>query len=564
MRWTFIPKPDNGLVEQLEKDLGIDSLIATLLVQRGIVSFEQAKTFFRPTLTDLHDPFLMKDMEVAVQRVEKAIAERQNILVFGDYDVDGTTAVALMSSFLKTQTENVLTYIPDRYNEGYGVSKQGIDYADDNDCALIIALDCGVKSIELVAYAKQKNIDFIICDHHLPGEELPDALAILDPKRFDCNYPYKELCGCGVGFKLIQAFTQKNGGTIEQLIPYLDLVALAIGADIVPIDGENRTLSYFGMQVINDNPRAGIKAIFGEKKKKIFNISDVVFTVAPRINAAGRVKHGDYAVALLTVTDGLEAQKLAKEIETFNSDRRDIDKNITEEAFQQIIDNKEESKFSTVIYSENWHKGVIGIVASRLIETYHKPTIVFTKSGDRYAASARSVPGFDLYKAIENCKQYLIQYGGHPCAAGFTLYPENYQKFKDAFEEEVKNTIQQNMLEPEILVDAEITFDQITPKFLRILNQFAPFGPSNMQPIFLTRNLYDTGYAKCIGADAEHLSLYIKNNTSTKIPAVGFNLKSRLSLVSNHQPFMAVYTIDENEYQGKTNIQLRLKDIKSN
>jgi single-stranded-DNA-specific exonuclease len=326
MRWTFIPKPDNGLVEQLEKDLGIDSLIATLLVQRGIVSFEQAKTFFRPTLTDLHDPFLMKDMEVAVQRVEKAIAERQNILVFGDYDVDGTTAVALMSSFLKTQTENVLTYIPDRYNEGYGVSKQGIDYADDNDCALIIALDCGVKSIELVAYAKQKNIDFIICDHHLPGEELPDALAILDPKRFDCNYPYKELCGCGVGFKLIQAFTQKNGGTIEQLIPYLDLVALAIGADIVPIDGENRTLSYFGMQVINDNPRAGIKAIFGEKKKKIFNISDVVFTVAPRINAAGRVKHGDYAVALLTVTDGLEAQKLAKEIETFNSDRRDIDK----------------------------------------------------------------------------------------------------------------------------------------------------------------------------------------------------------------------------------------------
>lgn len=561
MRWNLLPKPNEALVASLTKDLGVEPLIAELLANRGITAYAEAKKFFRPSLDDLHDPFLMQDMEQAVQRIEQAFQHQENILVFGDYDVDGTTAVALMSSYLKTHTENVLTYIPDRYSEGYGVSKQGIDYADDNGCKLIIALDCGVKSIELVEYASTKNIDFIICDHHLPGLELPQAVAVLDPKRADCNYPYKELCGCGVGFKLIQAIAQKRNQPLQDLVPYLDLVATAIGADIVPINGENRILAYFGLQIINSEPRMGIKAIFGEKKKTFYDIADVVFTVAPRINAAGRIKHGDYAVALLTQTDYIEAQKLAKEIELFNADRREFDKNITEEALQQILDNQEENDAATVVFSETWHKGVIGIVASRLIETYYRPTLVFTKSGDYLAASGRSVPGFNLYQALDECKDFMIQFGGHEAAAGLTLLPENYKAFKKHFLEVVAKNIQPHQLEPEINVEGILHFNQITPKFVRILKQLAPFGPQNPTPIFLTENLRDTGFGKCIG-DGSHLSLFLKNHDSSGFSAIGFHLGDQLSKLKNQTSFSAVYSIDENEWNGKSTVQLRIRDIK--
>ena len=397
MRWTLKPKPSQEKVKHLASQLNVDEIVAMLLVQRGIESFEQAKTFFRPSLNDLHNPYLMKDMDKAVARIEKAIANRENILVFGDYDVDGTTAVSLVSSYLKSYYPNIATYIPDRYNEGYGISYKGIDFADDNGFSLIIALDCGIKSIDHVAYAHERNIDFIICDHHRPGNELPNAVAVLDPKRDDCSYPYDELCGCGVGFKLIQALAQNNNQTIEDLVPYLDLVATAIAADIVPITGENRVLAKFGLEVINSNPRPGIKALIQNIKKKVLTITDVVFIIAPRINAAGRIKHGNEAVALLTEFDLAQAEIFASEIEQHNADRKDFDKQITVEALSQIIENNEKENFSTVVYNENWHKGVIGIVASRLTETYYRPTIVFTKSGDKLAASARSVKDFDIY-----------------------------------------------------------------------------------------------------------------------------------------------------------------------
>ena len=410
MRWTLKSKPEKEKVQKLQNELQVDALIATLLVQRGVETYDQAKAFFRPSLTDLHDPFLMKDMDKAVVRIEEAILKGENILVFGDYDVDGTTAVSLVSSYLKSYYPNVATYIPDRYDEGYGISYNGIDFAEDNEFTLIIALDCGIKSIDHIAYANAKNIDFIICDHHRPGDELPNAVAILDPKRNDCSYPYDELCGCGIGFKLIQALASKRGQTIEDLVLYLDLVATAIAADIVPITGENRILAKYGLEVINSNPRPGIKALIKNVNKKSLTITDVVFIVAPRINAAGRIKHGNEAVALLTEYDLDQAEQFASEIEQHNSDRKGLDKQITVEALAQIEDNNEKENFTTVIYQENWHKGVIGIVASRLTETYYRPTIVFTKSGDKLAASARSVKDFDVYNTIEACSMHLEQF----------------------------------------------------------------------------------------------------------------------------------------------------------
>jgi len=562
MRWTIKPLPDSETVKHLQDVLSIDEITATLLAQRGIETFEQARKFFRPELWDLHDPYLMKDMEKAVARIEKAIQNSENILVFGDYDVDGTTAVSLVSSYLRSFYPNVATYIPDRYNEGYGVSYLGIDYADDNGCSLIIALDCGIKSIGHVAYAKQKNIDFIICDHHRPGEFLPDAVAVLDPKRSDCFYPYDELCGCGIGFKLIQALGQNRGETIEDLIGYLDLVAAAIAADIVPMTGENRILAKFGLDVINDNPRPGIKALIHQIKKKTLDITDVVFIIAPRINAAGRIKHGNHAVELLTEFNFEQAQQFASEIEQYNSDRKDLDKQITKEALQQILDNNEHENFTSVVFHETWHKGVIGIVASRLIETYYRPTLVFTKSGDKYAASARSVKGFDVYNALEACAEYLEQFGGHMYAAGLTLKEENYQAFKNAFEEIVKATIHPDMRIPEVSVDAEINFDQITPKTIRILKQFEPFGPLNMTPVFVTKNLRDTGFAKTLGSDNEHLKLYVKQNDTGGIGAIGFGLGNKIGLTTNQLSFEAAYCIDENEWNGQVTLQLRLKDIR--
>jgi len=562
MRWTIKPKPSQEKVKHLADELKVDELIATLLVQRGIQTFEEARQFFRPSLEDLHNPYLMKDMDKAVSRIEKAIAEGENILVFGDYDVDGTTAVSLMSSYLKSFYPNIATYIPDRYDEGYGISYIGIDFAEDNGFSLIIALDCGIKSIDHVLYAKEKNIDFIICDHHRPGENLPEAVAVLDPKRDDCSYPYDELCGCGVGFKLVQALAQNRNQTIEDLIPYLDLVATAIAADIVPITGENRVLAKFGLEVINSNPRPGIKALIQNVKKKVLTITDVVFIIAPRINAAGRIKHGNEAVALLTEYDLDQAEIFASEIEQHNSDRKDLDKQITVEALSQIEENNEKEKFTTVVYNENWHKGVIGIVASRLTETYYRPTIVFTKSGDKLAASARSVKDFDVYNALEACAEHLEQFGGHMYAAGMTLKEENYLAFKEAFERVVEQTIHPDLLIPEISVDAEIELSDINERLIRILNQFEPFGPQNMTPVFMAKGVKDTGYGKTIGQNNEHLKLFVKQNGGEGFGVIGFGLGNKLELTKNQNPFDITFCIDENEFNGNVTVQLRLKDLR--
>jgi len=562
MRWTLKPKPNSNTVDALARDLGVDTVIAQLLVQRDIDTFAKAKHFFRPSLEDLHDPFLMKDMEKAVARIEEAIAQGENILVYGDYDVDGTTSVALMSSYLERLHPNIATYIPDRYAEGYGVSYLGIDYAHDNDITLIIALDCGVKAIEKVAYAQEKGIDFIICDHHRPGSELPKAVAILDPKRDDCTYPYDELCGCGVGFKLICALSRKRNQPFSDLYPYMDLVATAIGADIVPVTGENRALAYFGLQVINKSPRAGFAAIKNQLKKNEMTITDVVFTIAPRINAAGRMKHGNHAVTLLKETDYETACTYAAEIESYNADRKETDKVITAEALKQIQDLGEEDRKTTVVYKEGWHKGVIGIVASRLTETYYRPTLVFTKSGEKLAASARSVKGFDVYNALQACSEHIEQFGGHKYAAGLTLLPENYEAFKAAFERVVSETCDERLLVPEVFIDAKINLEDITPKFHRILKQFAPFGPLNMSPTFMTQNVVDTGYGKKVGADQTHLKVTVtQNGIPPKIGGIGFGLGDKYELIKNKRPFKVAYNLDENEWNGTVSIQLRLKDI---
>ena len=561
MRWTLKSKPEKEKIDTLAKELQVNKTIAAILCQRNIETFKDAKKFFRPSLKDIHDPFLMKDMDVAVARIETAISNNENILVFGDYDVDGTTAVSLVSSYLKTIYPNIATYIPDRYSEGYGVSYMGIDFAHDNDFSLIIALDCGIKAIEKVAYASEKNIDFIICDHHKPGPEIPKAIAVLNAKREDCNYPFDELCGCGVGFKLIQALGVSRNQTIDHFVPYLDLVATAIAADIVPMNGENRILAYHGLKVINERPRNGIKAIIHQVKKTVLTITDVVFIIAPRINAAGRMKHGNYAVELLTEMDLDSAIEFAAAIEIFNADRKELDKRITDEAIIQIIDNEEEQGFSTVVFQEDWHKGVIGIVASRLIEKYYRPTLVFTKSGDKLAASARSVKGFDVYNALEECTEFIEQFGGHKYAAGLTLIPENYENFKKKFEEVVAKTIDKEFLTPEISIDAEIDLSEITPKFFRIIQQMAPFGPMNMKPTFTSTCVRDNGYGKQVGAEKTHLKLNIFQGDNQKTyNAIGFNLGDKMDFVQND--FDIVYALDENEWNGYKTMQLLLKDLK--
>ncbi len=563
MQWKLKPEPDPQITVNLAQKIGVENTLAKLLVQRGIETFDQAKKYFRPSLTDLHDPFLLKDMDKAVERIEEAIGKGENMLIYGDYDVDGTTSVSLLSSYLKTLYPNIATYIPDRYEEGYGISYKGIDFAEDNGFTLIIALDCGIKAIDKVAYATNKGIDFIICDHHRPGIEIPDAIAVLDPKRVDCSYPYKELCGCGVGFKLVQALASTRNQTIDDLVVYLDLVAIAIAADIVPMTGENRVLAYFGLQVINTHPRTGIKAMIHLVKKETLTITDVVFIIAPRINAAGRIKHGNHAVELLTEFDFETALKFASEIEQYNNERKLLDKSITNEALQQISETNEQQNFSTVVYSKNWHKGVIGIVASRLIETHYRPTLVFTKSGDKLAASARSVKGYDVYEALEQCAEYMEQFGGHKYAAGLTLKPENYHKFKAKFEEVVKNTIPSDLRTPEISINAEISLSEITPKFYRILKQLAPFGPQNMKPVFLSGGLRDNGYGKKVGEDKTHLKLSIIDGVNQNTyNAIGFGLGDKYPLVQKGNSFKAVYCIDENHWDGHTSLQLLLKDIK--
>ena len=561
MRWTLKTTPNITTVQQLSKDLSIDDTLSKLLVQRGVSTFEEAKKFFRPSLEELHDPFLLKDMDLAVSRIEKAIASNENILIYGDYDVDGTTSVSLVASYLKTITTSISTYIPDRYDEGYGISYQGIDFAADNNFSLIIALDCGIKAIDKVAYATKKKVDFIICDHHKPGPKIPDAVAVLNPKRVDCSYPYDELCGCGVGFKLVQALASKRGQTIEDLTQYLDLVAIAIAADIVPITGENRVLTYFGLQVINSNPRNGIKAIIQEVHKKVLTITDVVFIIAPRINAAGRIKHGNAAVELLTEANFEQALEFAKAINQYNTERRVLDAQITKEALLQIEENKEKEQFTSVVFNETWHKGVIGIVASRLIETYYRPTLVFTKSGNKLAASARSVKGFDVYEALEQCSEFIEQFGGHKYAAGLTLDPEMYTAFKNKFEEVVKNTIDRELLIPEITIDASLELSDISPKFFRILQQMGPFGPQNMKPVFSTTSVRDNGYGKTVGEDKSHLKLNIIYGADKKTyNAIGFGLGNKMKFIQNN--FDIAYSLDENEWNGRTSLQLLLKDIK--
>ncbi|MDB2336918.1 single-stranded-DNA-specific exonuclease RecJ [Flavobacteriaceae bacterium] len=561
MRWTLKTAPNLSLVDELSEVLSIDKVLSSLLIQRGVHTFDQAKKFFRPSLDDLHDPFLLKDMDIAVSRIEKAIANNENILIYGDYDVDGTTAVSLVSSYLKTITTKIATYIPDRYDEGYGISTQGIDFAADHNFSLIIALDCGIKAIEKVNYASQKNIDFIICDHHKPGDKLPKAVAVLNAKREDCSYPFDELCGCGVGFKLVQALASKRGQTIEELTQYLDLVAIAIAADIVPITGENRVLTYFGLQVINSNPRNGIKAIIQEVHKKVLTITDVVFIIAPRINAAGRIKHGNAAVELLTESNFEQALEFAKAINQYNTERRVLDAQITKEALLQIEENKEKEQFTSVVFHETWHKGVIGIVASRLIETYYRPTLVFTKSGEKLAASARSVKGFDVYEALEQCSEHLEQFGGHKYAAGLTLSPDQYIPFKEKFEAVVKKTIDKELLIPEIAIDSPLELSDITPKFFRILKQMGPFGPKNMKPVFTTNAVRDNGYGKRVGVDKSHLKLNIINGADQKTyNAIGFGLGDKITSTQND--FDIAYNLDENEWNGNTSIQLLIKDIK--
>jgi single-stranded-DNA-specific exonuclease len=560
MKWLLKNKATNEVVKYLCEKYHFSHITAQLLVQRNITTSEAVDSFFKPTIDHLHDPYLMKDMDKAVERIFLALENDEKILIYGDYDVDGTTAVSLVYDYLKKYSNNISTYIPDRYTEGYGISFKGIDFAEDNDISLIIALDCGIKSIDKVDYANVNNIDFIICDHHTPGDELPKAIAVLNPKRLDCQYPYKELCGCGVGFKLIQAIAVKNGERVETLIPYLDLVATAIAADIVPMTGENRVLTKLGLEVINNMPRNGIKAMIMNINKKSLNIRDVVFIIAPRINAAGRIKHGNYAVQLLTEFDLDQALIFAKEIEELNIERKGLDQQITLEALAQIIENKEQDRFSTVVFQEDWHKGVIGIVASRLTETYYRPTLVFTGKTDIIGASARSIKCFDLYEALEKCEAVLIQFGGHKFAAGLTLKKENFDLFKAKFEQVVSEKLTKEMLIPSMEVDLVIDFKDINEILIQEIKQFEPFGPENMTPVFASENLKDTGYGKTIGQNNEHLKLFLKQNQSEGYSAIGFGLGDKITSTKN--PFWGAFTIDENEFNGNVTIQLNLRDLK--
>ena len=565
MNWEVENIDSTKEIRDLSERLKVSNITASLLVSRGIKTFEGAKTFFRPSLDDLHDPFLMKDMDNAVIRILDAVKKEEKILIYGDYDVDGTSSVALVCKFLRTNTKNQIgTYIPDRYDEGYGISFKSIDYALDNDFTLIIALDCGIKAIDKVDYANKNNIDYIICDHHKPGETIPAAVAVLNPLREDCNYPFKFLCGCGIGFKLIQALSARQEQWESNVENYLDLVAVAIGADMVPLVGENRTLCHFGLKIINSSPTTGLKAIIRGVNKPEITLGEVSFYIAPRINSAGRIKHGNNAVELLLEDNFDNAISFSKEIDEFNIQRRGLDKLITNEALEQIEENEEQRDFTTVVFKEDWHKGVIGIVASRLIEKYYRPTLVFTKSNDVLAASARSVKGFDVYNAIESCKEHLIQFGGHKYAAGLTLKPESYFAFKQSFEEYVKKNIDKKLLTPIINVNEKIKLTDITPKFYRILKQFAPFGPANKQPVFYSDNLLDTGYCKTVGEDDKHLKLSLSQANSEVFKSIGFGLGDKLSLIENKTQFKAVFNIDENNWNGIKSIQLKLLDIKNN
>jgi len=558
-RW-IIQKSDQKFVQKLAKDLGVNHIVAHLLVLRGIENFDDAKLFFRPELKHLHDPFLMKNMQDAVDRIEKAIANKEKVLVYGDYDVDGTTSVAMMYSFLKRFSPEIEYYIPCRYEEGYGISLKGIDYAKKNNFSLIIALDCGIRAFNQVDYANEKEVDFIICDHHNPADKIPNAIAILNPKQSDCNYPYKELSGCGVGFKLIQAYSQKNNINFSEISEYLDLLTVSIGADIVPMTGENRVFSYFGLKQINTQPRAGLKALMDIANKiKELSISDVVFGIAPRINAAGRIEHAKKAVEILVEQDLDRAKKLASFIEENNVTRRNLDQNITKEALEMIDENKK----STVVFSKNWHKGVVGIVASRIIESHYKPTIVLAEKDGILTGSARSVHDFDLYEAISKCAYLCEKFGGHKYAAGLSIKKENLSEFIIAFEKAVSESITEDQLSPKIDVDMEIDIDAVDDKLFRIIKQFSPFGPQNLSPIFVSRSVVDNGYGKRIGADKSHLRINTKT-ASGSLAGIGFSMGDAFEKIKDYNKFDICYSINENEWNGRKNLQLMLNDLKVN
>lgn len=569
-RWNITEFTETQSVKDLANQLGVSPFISQLLHQRGINTFDEAKSFFRPSLNELHDPFLMKDMDKAVNRVLAAIQNQEKILVYGDYDVDGTTAVALMYSFLSTIYDKLEYYIPNRYTEGYGVSFQGIDYADENNFSLIIALDCGIKAIDKVTYAQEKGIDFIICDHHRPGDEIPNAIAVLDPKRNDCEYPYKELCGCGVGFKLVQAIAQTKNIPFSELEQYFDLLAISIASDIVPITGENRILAYYGLKRVNENPRKGIAEILKiSSNNRELNITGLVFTIGPRINAAGRMQSGMNAVKLLVSEDDFDSQELSKFIEQENADRKDLDRNITEEALDIIASNDKLTTAKTsVLYNKDWHKGVIGIVASRLTETYYRPTIILTESNGKAAGSARSVMGFDVYNAIDACSDLLTQFGGHMYAAGLTMPIENIPAFQQKFEEVVSQTITPEQLIPEIKIDAKIDFNEIKsasdyglPKFYRVLKQFAPFGPQNMTPVFMTEKVV-AKWVKIVGETHLKFTAYQESNPANVFSCIAFGMSDFYSDLASGKEFSFVYNLEENIWNGNTSLQLMVRDIK--
>jgi single-stranded-DNA-specific exonuclease len=564
--WILKNPGQENDVHNLAAALNIDNVLANLLVQRGIRTFEQARVFFRPSLSDLHDPFLMKNMGCGIERLLTAIRKNENILIYGDYDVDGTTSVAMVYSFLKMRYENISFYIPDRYSEGYGISKQSIDYASGNNISLIIALDCGIKAIEKVRYAKSKNIDFIICDHHTPGDAVPDAAALLDPKQPGCGYPYKDLSGCGVGFKFLQALTMKSDYEWEHLLKFLDLVVVSIASDIVPINGENRILAHHGLRRLNEDPCFGLRSIIklaGIENKSI-SIDDIVFKIGPRINAAGRMKSANKAVELLIANDGLIAGEIGDIINDFNNDRKNIDRIITSEAIKMIAaDSFSEERRSTVLFNAEWHKGVIGIVASRLIETYFRPTVVLTASNGYATGSARSVPGFDVYQVVEACSDLLENFGGHMYAAGMTMKLENVEAFKKRFEDLVSHSITVAQQSPRLEVDSLISIKEINGKFCRILKQFQPFGPVNMSPVFMARNLVSNSSVKLVGPYREHLKMEVFSEDAHDhvFQAIAFQQSDHYNLLSCGIPFDACFTIDENEYRGTTTWQLNIKDI---
>ena len=566
-RWSIKPKGDEKTVEHLKEVLRIHPVLANLLAQRGVTNYEEAKAFFRPKLTDLHNPFLMKDMEEAIKRLDMAFRKKEKILIYGDYDVDGTTSVALVYTFLKLHYDNLDYYIPDRYNEGYGISFKGIDHAAETGASLVIALDCGIKAVEKMKYAKEKNVDFIICDHHTPGDELPDAVAILDPKREDCNYPDKDLSGCGVGFKFMQGFCRYKDYKESQLMDLIDLVVVSIASDIVPLVGENRILAYYGLKKLNKDPLTGLHSIIkvaGLEDKEEINISDIVFKIGPRINAAGRIESGRDAVDLLISKHEHLAKEMSDEINVRNETRKDLDRNITQEAYDLIANDEEQlKKKTTVLYNPEWHKGVIGIVASRLIETFYRPTIILTESKGFATGSARSVDGFDLYSAIDACSDLLENFGGHMYAAGLTLKIENVPAFIERFEQVVSEMITSDQLIPQIDIDSKLHLKDITKKFYNVLKQFRPFGPGNMNPVFVTNNVFDYGTSKQVGRDNEHLKVeLIEEHSAAIMQGIGFSMGNLLDRVKNEAPFEVCYTIDENTYNGMTSIQLMLKDIR--